>query len=69
MDFSQCTWKKYVIMHHAAESLSVKDKRRIFNLMRSDDITADHLIPDIGLTMGEFAFWQLIGEGKRKAHS
>lgn len=65
-DYTQCTWKKYVIMKHVAETMSVKEKRRIFNVMRSDNVTADDFVPNIGMTMGEFAFWQLIGESKRR---
>lgn len=68
MQYGLCTWKKYLVMQRASEHhMRIRDKRRVFTIMRSDSITADHLLPQIGMTMGEFAFWQLIGENRRKS--
>ena len=62
-----CTWKKYVIMHHVSEHvLRIKDRRAIFAIMRSDDLSHDHLLPSVGMTLGEFAFFHLICESRRK---
>jgi len=64
---SQCTWKKYIIMQRAlGVDLRIRDKRRVFAAMRVADVTHDHFIPSIGVTMGEFSYWQLMSESRRR---
>lgn len=65
----QCTWKKYTIMQHSSENhMRIRDKRRVFSIMRAEHVTTHHLLPRVGMTLGEFAFWHLMNENKRKAN-
>ena len=65
--YTQCTWKKYLIMcHELDKEMRIRDKRRVFAVMRMESVTHDHLLPNVGVTMGEFAFWQLMTETRRK---
>ena len=64
---TQPTFKKYVVMQHSLLNAKVKDKRRIFATMRRDDISHNHLLPELGCTLGEFCMWHIIGESRRKS--
>ena len=48
--------------------MAVKDKRRIFSILRGegDRLTADTFLPCYGLHCGEFAFYHLLAEHARK---
>lgn len=63
------TWERYTVMAHIIFSLSIKDRRHIFTLVRSPPNTADLFFPKFGFTLGDFAVWYTIGDvrGKTKA--
>lgn len=61
------TWKKYVCMKRYVERMRVKEKRQIFQIIRSHpDCHHDSFLPDFGLTAGEFCIWQVLSENMRK---
>ena len=61
------TWKKYAVMQLGVEQLQVKSKRTIFHTWRTTpDVVHESLMPCIGLTMSEFAFFQVLGEHRKK---
>lgn len=61
------TWKKYIVMYKHIERLRVKDKRYIFQIMRTQtDMNHDVFFPMYGLTAGEFSVWQVLSENIRK---
>ena len=61
------TWKKYVSMKHFVRDMRVKDKRQIFQIIRSNQsCTHDSFLTDFGLTAGEFCIWQVLNENTRK---
>lgn len=46
--------------------MHIREKRRVYGLMRSAEVGHDHFMPDLGITMGEFAFWQVVAEVPRR---
>lgn len=61
------TWSKYVVLAKNIDELRVKDKRHIFQIMRTTPgMTEDTFLPQYGITTGEFAVWQVLGENVRK---
>jgi len=66
-DQKHVTWVKYKVMQHVMESsLRIREKRRVFACMRQEDVTHDHFLPHIGVTLGEFSFWQLMSDSRRR---
>ena len=60
------TWKKYIIISYFVESLRVRDKRHLFQIMRkSPMLTHDTFFPNYGITAGEFAIWQILSESRK----
>lgn len=61
------TYVKYCVIADVVERLSVKDKRRLFKLMRENvDVNVDAFFPAYGLTAGEFATWYVLSNGSRR---
>jgi hypothetical protein len=61
------TWKKYIVLSRTIESLRVKDKRNIFQMMRvKEDVNEDTFFPMYGFTAGEFATWQVLKDANSR---
>ena len=60
------TWKKTLVLSRVIESLRVRDKRVIFQMIRNHS-SIDHntLLPAYGFTTGEFAVWQVLGDARK----
>lgn len=64
------TWKKYIVMSKAIDSLRVKDKRHIFQVMRKTEcLSHDTFFPRYGFTAGDFSIWQILCDGNNKKKS
>ena len=64
--FQYPTWKKYIVMSSAVENLNVKEKRRVFGLMRTtNSANSNTFMPYYGLTFAEFSTWQVLMDGSR----
>lgn len=61
-----CTWKKYIIISVVVDKMRVREKRSLFNIMRTQNVDADTLFPAYGLTAGEFATYQVLGDNVRR---
>lgn len=60
------TWRKYCVLDLHVEALRVKDKRFIFQKMRTDpEMDHDTYLPAYGITAGEYAVWQVLCERKK----
>ena len=64
------TWKKVVCLHAAVARLSIREKRRVFSLMRTHHphCCSDSLLTQQGYTIGDFAVLHLL-EGTRSTTS
>ena len=61
------TWKKYIVIEHTVNTMRVRDKRFLFLCMRTHDhVNFDTFFPHYGITAGEFATWQVLGDSTRK---
>jgi len=66
----QATYEKSVILGSVLSQLRVKDKRRLFNLMRTQSNVNEHtFLPQFGFTFGEFALWQILCENRKPSVS
>jgi hypothetical protein len=63
---SYSTWERNVIVAHAINSLSIRDRRHIFNMLRSPqyELSPNLLFPTYGFTLGEFAVWYTLGDSQ-----
>ena len=60
------TWKKYIVLSKHVECMSVKEKRHILSILRKEtDIVHDTLLPEFGMTIGEFSVFQLLADSKK----
>lgn len=60
------TWKKYIVISYFVESLRVKDKRHIFQIMRRcAHLNHDTFFPEFGICAGEFAIWQILSDNRK----
>jgi len=60
------TWGKYIVISRVIESMTVRDKRIIFQIMRTfPDLTHNSLLGEYGITAGEFSMWQILSEQRR----
>lgn len=60
------TWKKNLVVYNAIDGLRVRDKRKIFQLMRTNSANVNTFIPSMGYTLGEFATFQVIADSNRR---
>ena len=64
-DVSLLTWSKCIVLSKAIEDLKVKDKRVLFNIMRTQSVSGDTFFPNYGFTAGEFSLWHILVESSR----
>lgn len=61
------TWKKNMVLHRTISNLRVRDKRLIFQTMRSHpSVNHDTLFTRYGFTAGEFSTWHILADGCRR---
>lgn len=62
------TWERYTILAHVISSLTIRDRRQIFQLARSTNTSfiPDLFFPNYGFTLAEFAVWYTLGDNRRK---
>lgn len=62
------TWERYTVLAHAISSLTIRDRRQIFQLARSTNTCffPDLFFPNYGFTLAEFAVWYTLGDNRRK---
>lgn len=59
---------RYSCVANTVFSLSIRDRRTIFHLIRShkDVLTPNTFFPAYGFTIAEFACWYALNEGRKK---
>ena len=60
------TWARYKILSHTIQTLGVRERRDLFMLARTHGADPDAFFPQHGFTLGEFAVWHVIGNGRRQ---
>jgi hypothetical protein len=62
------TWERYTILAHVISSLTIRDRRQIFQLARSTNTSffPDLFFPNYGFTLAEFAVWYTLSDNRRK---
>ena len=46
--------------------MQIRDKRKLFGLLRGDGVEADTFLPSYGLFCGEFAYYYVLADHARK---
>ena len=59
-------WRKLSIVSCAVSDMRVRDKRRVFQLMRNPDMREDTFLPHIGITLSVFATFQVLADSQRR---
>ena len=59
-------WKKYQCVYASVSRMTVRDKRRVFALMREEHVDCDTFLTEHGVTMGEFSMMHLLADHARK---
>ena len=60
------TWKKYMCIYSSVTQLSVKEKRKIFSIIRSADASEQTLLLTHGMTLGNFCTMQILHDHTNK---
>ena len=64
------TWEKYAVLAHEIGGLSTRDRRQVFQLIRSlRQPCGDVFFPAFGFTLSEFAVWYTLGDSRRRTRS
>lgn len=64
---NEATKEKHRMQYQTASELKIKDKRMLYNLMRTcDNLTPETFLPAYGMTFGEFCVYQVINNTKKK---
>ena len=64
------TWERYTVLAHVVGTLSVRERRNLFQLIRSHaDPQPDLFFPNYGFSLGEFATWHILNDRRRKGTS
>ena len=59
-------WRKLTITSCAVDDMRVRDKRRVFQLMRMPGMDENVFLPHIGLTLSMFATFQVLTDSHRR---
>lgn len=60
------TWQRYTVLAHCIASLTVRERRRVFQLARkSGGDWSAVFFPKYGFTLSEFAVWYTLGDRRR----
>ena len=59
------TWAKYVVMKSSMDRMRVREKRKVFNLMRLPGMSSETFLPAHGFTLGEFSAFQILDATRR----
>lgn len=60
-----CTQQKYECLCGHISNMKVKQKRKIFSILRKTDVDVNSFLPEFGLFASEFAVFQLVTEKGR----
>ena len=60
------TWRKLVILSCAVDDMRIRDKRKVFQLMRSAKMDEDVFLPHMGVTLSVFATFQVLADSHRR---
>ena len=60
------TWERYTVLAHYVACLNVRDRRRIFQIMRAHEDSSNIFLPEYGITISEFATWYTLGDRRRR---
>ena len=61
------TWERYTVLAAYISRMSVKDRRKIFQMVRRiDHDWHDVVFPDYGFTFSEFAVWYTLSGARKK---
>lgn len=61
------TWERYTVLAHSISKLSIRDRRRIFQIARGIHGDWNNVfLPEFGFTISEFAVWYTLGDTRRK---
>jgi hypothetical protein len=67
MLLTEPTWRKMIVCSTVASGLQMRDKRRIYHLMRVHRCDENTFLPHLGMTLGSFCTWQLLGDKPQRA--
>ena len=63
------TWERYTVLAYCIGRLSIRDRRRIFQMARTiQDERSNVLFPEFGFTLSEFAVWYTLGDSQKRGH-
>jgi hypothetical protein len=61
------TWERYTILSDVISKLTIRERRKIFQLARMGDnsFSPNVFFPEFGFTLSEFAVWYTLGDKQR----
>lgn len=60
------SWRKYVCMADAIENMRIREKRQVFQVMRSEQVSKDTFLPRLGISVSEFAVFQVLSDNSKR---
>lgn len=65
-DLWDATKTKQVALFNYVKSMRMREKRNVFQILRSHDLDVDTFMPAYGLHCGEFCVFKVLGEYQRR---
>jgi hypothetical protein len=60
MDDRAPTWEKYRVLSAYIATMKLRDRRKVFQILRHSDADVDTLVPEFGFTIGEFCTFHVL---------
>lgn len=60
------TWERYSVLSHVVSTMAVRDRRKLFNIIRKLPQHENVFFPSFGLSLNEFAVFHVINENKTR---
>ena len=64
-NFQQATAHKHRSQFLQVRRMSIRDKRTVFIVLRTENVTEDVFLPAFGLFVGEYCIWHILTEHAR----
>ena len=53
-------------MAYAVDNMRIREKRQVFQIMRSDNVCKDTFLPRLGISVSEFAVFQVLADNTKR---
>ncbi|MAT09468.1 MAG: hypothetical protein CMM02_08070 [Rhodopirellula sp.] len=68
-DSQRASWEKYIVLFQVITNMDVKERRRVFQSVRTNGQSPDIFFPALGFTLAEFSVFYILCSDRRTSRS